>query len=180
MIPKKADAILSLVPNFKGVVRDDDSPVEWHSPASPAVSDAQIETRLAQLIAGHSIEQVKEIRRRSLDKFVKNSPGISRIYSENYFAAMELQAARPSTLMVCGVTVEAYLTALGLSLGMTAAQFAAYIINENRGTVGLAIKGNEIEKEYVRLVYLAMPAMTTAQAAQAVTDYEAFCAARAP
>ena len=125
-----------------------------------------------------SINQVKELRRATLDSLVKNSPGIAYVYSHNYFAATEFQAGRTTSIMIDGSTVTAYLTLLGGRLSMTAAQFAAYIINENRGTVGLAIKAKEIEDEYVRLVYAAMPTMTAAQAAQAVVDYTAFCNAR--
>lgn len=124
------------------------------------------------------IAQVKELRKTALDSFVKYSPGISRIYSENYFASTEFQAGRTTTPMVDGSTVAEYLGLLGSRIGMTATQFAAYIINENRGTVGLAIKAKEIEDEYLRLVYTAMPAMTAAQAVQAVIDYTAFCDAR--
>lgn len=127
-----------------------------------------------------NIEKVKELRRTSLDKFVKNSPGISRVYAENYYAATEFQAGRVTALMVNGAQVQSYLTALGARLGMTATQFAEYIINENRGTVGLAIKASEIEDEYLRLAYTAMPAMTGEQAEQAVIDYAAFCNARKP
>lgn len=124
------------------------------------------------------ISKVKGLRKAALDSFVKVSPGISRIYSENYFASTEFQAGRTTTPMVDGSTVAQYLGLLGSRIGMTATQFAAYIINENRGTVGLAIKAKDIEDEYLRLVYTAMPAMTGAQAVQAVTDYTAFCDAR--
>lgn len=127
---------------------------------------------------GTSIGQVKELRKTTLDSLVKYSPGVSRIYSENYFASVEFQAGRTGTLMADGSTASAYLGLLGSRVGMTATQFAAYIIGENSGTVGMAIKGREIEDEYMRLVYTAMPAMTAAQAVQAVVDYTAFCNAR--
>lgn len=149
-----------------GVVTDE----EYLALIAPSPSEAKVA----------AIEKVKELRRSSLDKFVKNSPGISRVYAENYFAATELQAGRPDTMMVSGATATAYLLSIGQNFSMTAAQFATYIINENRGTVGLAIKVSEIEAEYVRLVYAAMPTMTAEQVEQAVIDYTAFCAARVP
>ena len=125
-------------------------------------------------------QQIKGIRETALERFTKNS-GVSQVYSLNYEAAM-LGATDTTTLLRTGKTPAQHLEAKGsrflsadFPAGMTAEQFATYIINENRGTdpyTAGAIKMDEIEDEYLTAV--TTPTVTE----QMVAAYQAFCDAR--
>lgn len=56
----KINAILSLVPNAQVVVRGDE--VEWHSPSTAPVTDAQIDAEIARLQADYDAKQYQRDR----------------------------------------------------------------------------------------------------------------------
>jgi hypothetical protein len=90
--------------------------------SAPALTLAQ-----AQVDA---IIKVKGIRGNTLSLFQKKSPGVTAVYANNIDAAIQF-TNNDATLMPTGQTPTAYLTGMGAHMGMTAAQFAAYIIGEN-------------------------------------------------
>lgn len=101
---------------------------------------------------------IQDIRAQALEKSTKNS-GVSAIYDENYQASVAFTAGTGSTtLMRNGMTATAYLTGFGARLGMTAAQFAAYIIAENKRVGPTAY---QVEDEYLRLAYGVIPVETS-------------------
>lgn len=119
------------------------------------------------------ISQIKDIRATALEKATKNS-GVYAVYDENYQAAIAYDAGDGDiTLMRGGQTATQYLAGFGARLGMTAAQFAAYIINENK-KVGPT--QYHIEDEYLRLTYGVIPAETSvARLLSYPNGYRGFC-----
>lgn len=124
--------------------------------------------------------RIKNIRAAAQERFTKNS-GVTKVYDLNYEAAV-LGAADTTTILRNKLTPFQHLHDLGqyaisaqYPAGMTAEQFAAYVIAENRGpapyTAG-AVKMTEIEVEYMRVLY-AQPVTE-----QSVAEYQAFCDAR--
>lgn len=124
--------------------------------------------------------RIKEIRAAAQERFTKNS-GVTTVYGLNYEAAV-LGAGDTTTILRNDKTPFQHLHDLGqyaisaqYPTGMTAEQFAAYIIAENRGptpyTAG-GVKMTEIEVEYMRVLY-AQPVTE-----QSVAEYQAFCDAR--
>jgi hypothetical protein len=115
--------------------------------------------------------QIKYIRSSSLEKFTKNS-GVSAVYSVNYEAAIK-GAGDNTYILPSGETPNQRLTTLGQYVGMTAAQFAAYIIAENRGDYPSSAAGKKmanIEQEYMR-IYYSLPLITDV----IVDTFKAFC-----
>jgi len=119
-----------------------------------------------------AINTIKDIRAAALERLTKNS-GVLAVYDENYRAAVEYVNGRTAAEMKGGQTAEAYLTGLGARLGMTAAQFAAYIISENKLVGPTAY---QVEEEYLRLAYGAVPSMTdNTVISQQPEIYRQFC-----
>ena len=116
-------------------------------------------------------EQLKTIRQLALDK-VARSPGVLAVYDENYRAAQAYQAgAGDTTIMKDGRTATAYLAGFGARLGMTAGQFAAYIVSENQRVAPTAI-----EDEYLRLVYGLIPTLQDVDILLGLPDsFRRFC-----
>lgn len=124
-------------------------------------------------------EKIKNIRAAALEKFTKNS-GIATVYDLNYQAAL-LGDQDTTTTLRNSKTPHQHLTDFGQYVGMTGAQFAAYIIAENSGPTGAAagVKMSEIEQEYLRLYYtVAGTATVVAELDAAVSAYQAYCDAR--
>lgn len=124
-------------------------------------------------LKGWVAEQVKEIRAKALEKATKNS-GVYAIYDENYQAAIAYDAGEGDvTVMRNNMTATDYLAGFGARLGMTAGQFAAYIISENH-RVGPT--NYQVEDEYLRLVYTVIPAEVSVERLLAYpADYRRFC-----
>ena len=81
------------------------------------------------------------------------------VYSENYLASVAYLAGNgATTVMKDGHTASDYLTGFGARLGMTAGQFAAYIVGETRRVGPTAY---EVEDESLRLGYGVIPAETS-------------------
>lgn len=112
--------------------------------------------------------QIKEIRATALETFPKNS-GIDNVYVLNFQAAT-LGAADTTTILRNGKTPASHLGDFGAPLGMTAAQFGAYILTEN---LSAGQKMTEIEGEYLENYYA--PVVTE----QMVVDFQTFCDVRA-
>jgi len=119
------------------------------------------------------IADIQDIRAIALEKATKNS-GVAAVYEENYQAAIAIDAGEGDiTFMKDGKTATAYMTGFGQKLGMNAVQFAAYIISENH-RVGPSLY--QIEQEYLRLAYGAVPAETSVSRLLAYPDdYRRFC-----
>lgn len=111
--------------------------------------------------------QIKQIRETSLEKFPKNS-GVDNVYNLNFQAAT-LGAGDTATPLRNGKTPTEHLGFFGAKIGMTAAQFAAYVIQEN---LLAGQKMTEIEGGYLDAYYA--PSITE----QTVADYQAYCDAR--
>lgn len=125
---------------------------------------------------------IKAIRNAALAKFVANA-GVGGVYDVNYEAAVAHDAGNTTLLLRNGKTSGEHCTELGTLLGMTAAQFATYIIAENRQvtpTKRCAVLMHEIEVEYLRLYYSAVAAMTDLNAIAAPAAYQTFCDSRNP
>jgi hypothetical protein len=133
----------------------DDPPYISNTQKDPAVLDAMYKQR------------VKQIRASTLETFPKNS-GIDNVYVLNYQAAT-LGAVDNTTILRNGKTPAVHLADFGTPLGMTAEQFATYVLAEN---LAAGAKMTEIESAYLAAYY----ASTTT--AQMVVDYQAFCDAR--
>jgi len=122
-----------------------------------------------------ALEQIKLQRQVALDSFSK-SAGISAAYDENIKAAHATKAgAGGTTIMRDNSTAEAYLAKMASGMGITADQFADYVIAENAAS---AAKASEIEVEYVRLAYSFIPQCTFEEVKTVNSEYVAFCVAR--
>ena len=117
--------------------------------------------------------QIKSIRENSLRKFTKNS-GVSKVYDINYDAAV-LGASDNTTILRNGKTPYQHLYDFGLEIGMTAEQFATYIIDENRVTTAVAVKMTEIEKEYLRLYYSVVDTALQSELPALVSGFQSYC-----
>lgn len=103
------------------------------------------------------VAQIVDLRKSALDR-IALSPGVSAIYDENYQASVYFQEGQPNIVMKNGMTAQDYLAGFGAKLGMTAAQFAAYIVTEN---VRVGPTAYQIEQEYLRLCYGVIPRETS-------------------
>jgi hypothetical protein len=90
-------------------------------------------------------EEVTLLRQTTLDKFTRQSPGVSRVYAENITAAQRYKAGNVS-LMANNMTPTEYLGGLGAKVGMHASQFADYILYENQRLGAVAY---EVEAKYL-------------------------------
>lgn len=122
--------------------------------------------------------KIKNIRAESLEKFTKNS-GISKVYDLNYEAAM-LGIGDTTTILRNGKTPYQHLTDFGLKMNKTGAEFAQYIIDENRTitSTAAAVKMTEIEEEYLRLFYVAIDITPVGDLPTLVSDYQSYCDVR--
>jgi hypothetical protein len=118
------------------------------------------------------IAKVKAIRATALGQAVKNA-GVLAVYDENYTAAVAYQAGRTTEIMKDGKTASDYLAGFGSKFGMSAAQFAAYIVGENRRVNPTSYN---IEQEYLRLVYSVVPGVQFIESLLNIpAAYRAFC-----
>lgn len=119
------------------------------------------------------IAQVKSLRQDALAATVKNA-GVLAVYDENYKAAVAcIENTGDTTVMKDGQSATLYLTGFGAQFGMTSAQFAAYIIGENRRVNPPAY---QIEQEYLRLCYAFIPTcQDVALVLAAPADFGRFC-----
>ncbi len=102
---------------------------------------------------------VLQVRKDALAKITTDNVGVLAIYDANYAAAKAvLDGAGDTTLAKDGRTATAYLTEFGGLLGMTAPQFATWIVAENERIGRLAVR---VEDEYLRLTYSVIPAETS-------------------
>lgn len=108
--------------------------------------------------------KIKAIRETSLEKFPKNS-GVDNVYNLNFQAAT-LGAGDITTVLRNGKSPFEHLGFFGAKIGKTAAQFAAYVIQEN---LLAGQKMTEIEGGYLDAYYA--PNITE----QMVTDYQQYC-----
>lgn len=121
-----------------------------------------------------AIQKVRAQRQAALDSFPR-SAGVSEVYSENLKAAQALLAAQGGTLMRDGSTAQAYLESMAAGMGITATQFAQYVVTENTAA---AVKAREIEAEYVRLAYSYIPGCTFEQVQTVAAEFAEYCKAR--
>lgn len=122
-----------------------------------------------------AVAEVKRLRQAALDHFPR-STGVSEVYAENLRAAQALTAgAGATTIMRDGTTAEAYLGAMAAGMGISAAQFAGYVLAENTAA---AVKAREIEAEYVRLAYTFIPGCSFEEVQLVADGFREFCAAR--
>jgi hypothetical protein len=145
--------------------------VEVWSDTAGTATDAQV--LAACPLREDIIVQIKDIRAAALERAAKGA-GVLAVYSENYSAATAMLAgAGDSTIMKDGQTAANYLAGFGARLGMTAAQFATYIIRENRR---IGPEAYQVEDEYLRLAYGVIPAETSVDKLLAYPgDYRRFC-----
>ena len=123
-------------------------------------------------VRGQVAAQVQAIRQTALNAAAK-SVGVLAVYDENYAAATAYLAGNTTAITKSGLTVSDYLQGFGERLGMTAQQFAQYIVSQNR-QVGPA--AYDIEAEYLRLTYTVIPSATDIDALLAIPDaYRRFC-----
>jgi hypothetical protein len=135
-----------------------------------------VEPKDIATLRAKAIATVKAHRQSALDTFPK-STGVSEVYAENLRAAQAVAAgAGETTIMRDGTSAAAYLAGMAAGMGMSGAQFGAYVLAENTAA---AIKAREIEAEYVRLVYTFIPACSFEQVQTVADGYRDFCAARA-
>ncbi len=132
------------------------------------------------VVKKNALAEVKELRRLGLDKAAL-SAGILAIYDGNYLAAIELLEHRETTVLKNGMTAIDYLAGFGAKLGMSASQFASYVVSENRRVGPTAY---EVEKMYLALTYAGcaehnippINAMTSEeQILNAIDMYKTFC-----
>jgi hypothetical protein len=77
----KIQAILSLVPNAQVVVRGKE--IEWHSPSTAPVTDAQIDAELARLQAEY---EAKEYQRQRATAYPSIADQLDTLYHGGYDA----------------------------------------------------------------------------------------------
>lgn len=119
--------------------------------------------------------EIKGLRQAALDAFAR-SAGVSEMYSENLKAAQAAnKGAGASTLMRDGTTADAYLAAMAAGMGVSAAQFCAYVLAENATA---ATKAREIEAEYLRVAYTFLPAASFEEVQAAAESFRQYCTAR--
>ena len=119
------------------------------------------------------VEEIIILRQTTLDKFTRNSSGVSRVYQENLVAANRYKSG--SILpMANGMTPTEYLTGLGAPLGFHADQFANYILYENNR---LGLIAYDVEKGYLDGKALFMSSQDGNAMITFMNDYKAKCAA---
>lgn len=121
-----------------------------------------------------ALSQIKEIRRQTLDRFVR-SAGVQAVYDQNLAAAKAFTASDIAFRTRDGRTAEDYLVTIGAATGMSAEQFADFVIAENTLAAQRCV---EVESEYVRVGYDVIANATFESIQTAVSDYQSFCAAR--
>lgn len=121
------------------------------------------------------IEEVKRTRQLALDSFPKSS-GVSAVYDENVRAVNAYQAGEGDAVtMRDGTTATAYLTRMAQAMNVPVGSFVGYIIAENQAA---ATKAREIEVEYLRLVYVFIPACNFNQVKVVAKEFSDYCQAR--
>jgi hypothetical protein len=150
----------------------------WQDDAGTATI-AQIKAMFPRMV-DNMCSYIKGIRVSALGTVPKNA-GVLAVYDENYKAAVAIIEGRGSDVMKDGSTALDFMARFGSKFGMSAEQFAAYIIGENRRVNPTAVA---IEERYLALCYggdaatgllpiSALPTITAMR--QAVIDYADFC-----
>lgn len=127
-------------------------------------------------------EKIKLIRGEALKKFCINS-GVLAVYDVNYEAALAYKENRLSTILRSGKTVEEHCSQFGSRMGMTASQYADYIISENRQILPNKKAGvlmAEIEDEYLRLYYSLIDISLDSELETIINNFKNFCNSRNP
>jgi hypothetical protein len=139
-----------------------------------------LETQWLALVKEQALIDIKTLRQQGLDKAALSS-GVLAVYNTNYEAATNFLAGNGSLLVKNGMTSIDYLSGFGANLGMTATQFANYIVSENYRVGPTAYS---IEKRYLALTYAGdlsegvypVSILTTVDAVVAAVDaYRIFC-----
>lgn len=181
------ECIFKAFPNITDAdfsVEEDETGLEikWFNEATfgPKPSFESLLPVWLSVIKQKALAQVKELRQIGLDNAAR-SAGVLAVYNTNYEAAQYFMAGKGDTVLKTGKTSTEYLTGFGINLGMTAAQFANYIISENK-RMGPSIY--QVEKRYLALTYagdtslniLPINALTSEEAIiAAVNDFAVFC-----
>lgn len=167
-LAKNADAACVEGSEFHLAKRAEYGIVEYVEPVyTPTLAEAKT----------NAVTTIKQTRINTLDLYPKRSVGVSMIYAANVSAAIRFQN-NDTTILPTGQTPEVYLGTLGVELGMTAAQFAAYIISEN---LRLGAEGQtppsacDVECHYLRASVAAQAAATVEAVQTIVDDYISFC-----
>lgn len=144
----------------------------WEDSAGTATFE-QIMTACPSLRPG-IITQIAQQRANALGQSTSSNAGIALVYSENYSAAAAVVNGNGDmVLMKNGMTATAYCEGLGAQIGMTALQFANYVIQEANS---MAPDAYRVEQEYLRLVYNVVPNSTSVSELLALpAAYVAFC-----
>lgn len=108
-----------------------------------------IETYALSAFKLKALATVKLIRQKGLDA-IALSAGILAVYNTNYDASVDFLNGEPNAEIKIGVSCEEYLAEFGARLGMTAAQFANYIIAEN---IRMGPTLFQVESRYLALTY---------------------------
>lgn len=171
--PGIADEEFSLVQDESGLS------LIWYR-EDPAPSLQALANMWLPLVKMQALADIHAIRQDGLDRAAR-SAGILTIYETNYSAAENFLAGNPSAILHSGMTAEAHLTGFGANLGMTALQFANYVIAENHR---VAPDMYAVERRYLALTYAGdaehgitpVAQLGTEDAVlQAVADFKTFC-----
>lgn len=101
------------------------------------------------------ITQIAQQRANALGRTTSSNAGIAMVYSENYAAAMAVvSGAGDQVIMKNYMNATDYCAGLGAQIGMTALEFANYVIQEASSMAPAAYR---VEQEYLRLVYNVIP-----------------------
>ena len=139
-----------------------------------------VESKVLAVFKKKALDTVKLIRQKGLDA-VALSAGILAVYETNYDASYDYLNGEPNAEIKIGVSCEAYLAEFGARLGMTATQFAQYIISEN---IRMGPTMRQVESRYLALTYggdaangiLPINMMTSIEAIEAaVLAYAEYC-----
>lgn len=108
-----------------------------------------IEAKALAVFKSKALATVKLIRQKGLDA-VALSAGILAVYQTNYDASIDYLNGEPNAEIKIGVSCEEYLSEFGARLGMTATQFANYIVSEN---IRMGPNMRQVESRYLALTY---------------------------
>ncbi len=144
----------------------------WEDSAGTA-TDGQVLAACPTLRAQVSAD-VLAVRKLGLSKVTSDNAGVIAVYEQNYQAAQAVLAgAGDTTITKNGQTASAYLAGMGANLGMSAQQFATWLISENQ-RVGAA--ASRVENEYLRLTYAVIPTDTSVADLLGLADvFKRFC-----
>lgn len=176
LYPTIADSDFELKMNEEGLT------LLWYNEATFGASPT-FDTLAGQWLAvvkKKALAQILVIRQNGLN-LAAQCAGVLAIYQANYNAAVSFLAGDTTEVTPNGMNVTDYLAGFGARLGMTATQFANYIISSNQ-TVGQT--AYNVESRYLALTYggdsahgiIPVNYMTTVSQIQtAVEAFESYC-----